>query len=486
MQARFRGTCPLLFGIRCRSPRSPPNVRPQPGALPGPGVTPEGYFLASCNCKCMELSLRNLLRSLLNIFSVGVTAFVLLVFLVGDWVGVYGTSVWGRVLWLSLLSSTQTFLAATWKLPGRLKRWIGWGRWILVGSTGAFLALAGVIALALSSVPGLFAGSFGAVILAGLILLADGLWMVYWISKHRVPLTNSIALDDTPTLTSSQRKRKGWPLHPKNFAIIMAVVFFASLLLISFAASGLPQPPSWFVTITAILGVLGGSCFAAWLSMSIYEFITREGQDSKHAREFAVDLVKTLYGPLYDELMRTRDRLVLNYELLGFDHLQSLHWRYLRLLVPSSLIDAAKGLEAMAEEYGKVFRNANQTLNRRGAEIVNSFVEKREGSFNIEMFSGNKDALAGGEWRAVLGTGDSGMKSNYDRLVEAVAKAVASGDAIGEARNRFMDEFAEGMRGEPLGGRIVEFRASLCALILDVVGMVEPLIQTPYLGGRSL
>ena len=132
------------------------------------------------------------MRSLLNFVSIVVTAFVLLVFLVGDWIAVYGADVWARVLWLVLLSSTQTFLAATWKLPGRLERWIGWGRWTLVGFTGVFLALAGVVALALSFVPGLFVGSLGIAIFAGLVLLADGAWMLYWTAKHRAPIMESV------------------------------------------------------------------------------------------------------------------------------------------------------------------------------------------------------------------------------------------------------------------------------------------------------
>ncbi len=278
---------------------------------------------------------------------------------------------------------------------------------------------------------------------------------------------------------------KGWKLwlvHPKNSAMFLAAVFFFVLLLVSVAASGLSQPPSWLLTVTAILSVLGGSCFAASLSMRIYEFITKQGQEDKYNRDFAVDLVKTLYGPLYDELMKARDRLTLNYDLLGLDQLQSLHWKYLRLLVPGALIDSAEALEAMVAEYSKVFQDADGTLNKKGAQIARSFAGERGETFDVQLFSGNKDTLSGGEWRAVLGTGDSGMKANFDRLADAVSKAVSSGKANGAITRKFMDEFIEGIKSEPLAGRIVELRDSLCASISDVVAKLKPLIQTPYLG----
>jgi hypothetical protein len=138
-----------------------------------------------------------LLRSLLNVLSFVVTAFVVLVFLVGDWIAVYGADVWMRVVWLVLLSSTQTFLAATWKKPDRLKRLVGWVRLTGVGFTGVVLALAGVVGLAYSYVWGLYAGPFAAVVLAGLILLTEGLWMLYWVSRHRAPIMDAEAAPKT-------------------------------------------------------------------------------------------------------------------------------------------------------------------------------------------------------------------------------------------------------------------------------------------------
>ena len=272
----------------------------------------------------------------------------------------------------------------------------------------------------------------------------------------------------------------GWPLHPKNFAMIMAVVFFAILIALVVCESGLPQPPSWYLTGTAILSVLGGSCFTAWLSMSIYEFITKQEQERRHKREFDVDLVKTLYGPLYDELMRVRDRLLDNFDFLGLDQLHALHFRYLRLLVPVTLIERGKGLEALAAEYRTVFASADQTLNRRGAEIAKSFTEERGGILNMVPISGNVDALAGGEWRAVLGTADSGPKSMFDRLAAAVNGAAAPGKE--PVTREFMDQFIEGIKNEPIARRIVEIRDSLRKLILEVIAELGPLIQTPYLG----
>jgi len=133
-----------------------------------------------------------------------------------------------------------------------------------------------------------------------------------------------------------------------------------------------------------------------------------------------------------------------------------------------------------------VFKDANDTLNRKGAQIAPSFAAERGGTFDVQLFSGNKDSLAGGEWRAVLGTGESSMKANFDRLADAVSKAVSSeGKTDSEVTRKFMDEFIEGIKSEPLAGRIVEFRDSLCNSISDVVATLERLIQTPYLGKIS-
>ncbi len=133
--------------------------------------------------------MRPVLRTLLDLISVGVTAFIVLVFLVGDWTAVYGADLPSRVLWVVLLSSSQTFLHATFKMPGRWERAIGWGKWILVGFTGVFLLLAGILAIALLAfIPGLFVGAFAIVAFVGVILTGEGLWMLWWLSKHRRPI----------------------------------------------------------------------------------------------------------------------------------------------------------------------------------------------------------------------------------------------------------------------------------------------------------
>ena len=77
------------------------------------------------------------------------------------------------------------------------------------------------------------------------------------------------------------------------------------------------------------------------------------------------------------------------------------------------------------------------------------------------------------------------MKANFDRLADAVSKAVSSGKADWDATRKFMDEFSEGIKSELLAGRIVELRDSLCDSISDVLAKLEPLIQTPYLGKVS-
>src|SRR2546422_11063703 len=121
--------------------------------------------------------------------------------------------------------------------------------------------------------------------------------------------------------------------------------------------------------------------------------------------------------------MRVRDRLLDNFDFLGLDQLHALHFRYLRLLVPVTLIERGKGLEALAAEYRMVFASADQTLNRRGAEIAKSFTEERGGMLNIVPISGNVDALAGGEGRRGMGNSGSGPKSGVVPVAAALKRA---------------------------------------------------------------
>src|SRR3989442_14337039 len=74
------------------------------------------------------------------------------------------------------------------------------------------------------------------------------------------------------------RMSDGWPFHPKNFAMIMAVVFFAILIALVVCDSGLPQPPSWYLTGTPILAVPARPLFTPWPSLSTYQFITQKEQ----------------------------------------------------------------------------------------------------------------------------------------------------------------------------------------------------------------
>src|SRR3989442_12603900 len=104
-----------------------------------PGIAPKGIIGRFGNRRSMKLTFRNVL----NFISIVVTAFLVLIFLVGDWVQTYGTDLWMRVLWVVLLISLQTFLQATWKPSPRWERWIGWDKRILVVLAGLFLALAG-------------------------------------------------------------------------------------------------------------------------------------------------------------------------------------------------------------------------------------------------------------------------------------------------------------------------------------------------------
>ncbi len=129
------------------------------------------------------------LLRLLNLISIAVTAFVVLVFLVGDWVEVYGSNLATRVLWVVLLSSTETFLAVTWKPSGRLALGIGVVKYLLVAISGLILLVSGLIAFALVTViPGLFVGTVGIAVFVGALLVAQGSWMLVWAWRHPGPI----------------------------------------------------------------------------------------------------------------------------------------------------------------------------------------------------------------------------------------------------------------------------------------------------------
>src|SRR3989442_11239621 len=103
-----------------------------------------------------------------------------------------------------------------------------------------------------------------------------------------------------------------------------------------------------------------------------------------------------------------------------------------------------------------VFASADQTLNRRGAEIAKSFTEERGGMLNIVPISGNVDALAGGEWRAVLGTADFGPKSGVDRVAAAVNGSVAPGKK--PLTQGFMGQFIQDIKNETIARSIIQNR----------------------------
>ncbi len=130
-------------------------------------------------------------RWLLNLVSISVTGFVVVVFLVGDWSSVYGNDVWMKALWVGLLFSTQTFLGATWKPSGRVGLGIGLTKWALVWLAGLFFLVTGLMAfLLLVMFPVLFIASWTWPIemLVGFIFVAQGGHMLLWATIHRGPV----------------------------------------------------------------------------------------------------------------------------------------------------------------------------------------------------------------------------------------------------------------------------------------------------------
>ncbi len=265
----------------------------------------------------------------------------------------------------------------------------------------------------------------------------------------------------------------------------MAIVFFGLLVVTSYIESGLPAQPAWYLTVTAILGVLGGSCFTAWLSMSIYEFISNQGQERGYKREFDVDLTKNLYGPLYDELMIARIGITYNFELRELPQLDSLKWKYLRLLVPESLLDKRERLTSLAASYRQSFGRTGYALDVRGAQLATAFVERLGGSMNVESFSGQKDRLQGGEWRAALGS--ESLEANLDRLCGAVGSATkpASQNEASQLAGEFKRDFTDAIKSDPAAVALIGLRGELDALASEVITQLKPLIQTPYLGEQA-
>src|SRR3990172_2378050 len=101
-----------------------------------------------------------------------------------------------------------------------------------------------------------------------------------------------------------------WPFHPKYLGLAFAVLFFTvavGLVYVEMGAAPLDVP--FWSAVRTLLAILGGSGFTAWLSMSIYEYVTERGQERSWRRQFALDLVKEIYGPMHDEIMRYLDRV---------------------------------------------------------------------------------------------------------------------------------------------------------------------------------
>jgi hypothetical protein len=153
----------------------------------------------------MKLTVRNLL----NFISILVTAFLVVIFLVGDWVQVYGADLWMRVLWVVLLISLQTFLRATWEPPLRWERWIGWGKWMLVLLAGLFLAAAGGFGVvATPFVTGISVEAHVALVAVGFLLAAQGIRMFAWSQSHRGPIIDSEAGRGGKKIPSTERQEQ--------------------------------------------------------------------------------------------------------------------------------------------------------------------------------------------------------------------------------------------------------------------------------------
>ncbi len=268
--------------------------------------------------------------------------------------------------------------------------------------------------------------------------------------------------------------RSWWPFHPKYVGLIIAVIFLLALFLTFLYEPLAVGDPGFLVTLRTFLAVFGGSGFTAWLSMTIYEYITRRTQRAGWKHQFDVDKVREVYGPVYNEMRRNLELLTVHFSNVkwGQSH-QALQLQYLSLLVPDHLIELGKDFEHLAGEYNRLHDEAVGRLNNRVRSLANSYLDDIGGP------SSSIKSLSGSESKYLLGGTHPDLTRNFRQFLSDVVD-ICEKSRVEIDVNEFEVWLQSQIRAEPDGVRLLQKHRKLLGLVKETIAILEPAIKAPY------
>lgn len=264
-----------------------------------------------------------------------------------------------------------------------------------------------------------------------------------------------------------------WPFHPKYLGLGFAVVFFAlavGLVLVETRAPPLDAP--FWSAVRTLLAVLGGSGFTAWLSMTIYEYVSERGQERNWRRQFALDLVKEIYGPMHDEIVRYRNRLKEHITSFKWDAASFVRSKYLALMVSESTTQKAEQLSRLTGEYNRTFEPTYRALQSVVVETTREFLMRVGG---VEQ----ADLTTGAEARYILGATAPGYREGYDRFMRAVA-AILEKRGISTDLGEFEKTLRENVLKRPEATALLELLKKIDESGQALLDEIRPRIRSPY------
>ena len=269
--------------------------------------------------------------------------------------------------------------------------------------------------------------------------------------------------------------KSGWPFHPKYVGAIIAVIFLSALLLTFVYEQTLAVVDTGsFVALRTFLAVFGGSGFTAWLSMTIYEYITRRTQRAGWKHQFDVDKVREVYGPVYNEMRRNLELLTVHFSNVKWGRSHAVfQLQYLSLLVPDHLIRLEKDFEGLADEYNRLHDETVGKLNNRVRSLANSYLADIGGP------SDSIKSLSGSESRYLLGGTHPDHTRNFRRFLSDVV-GICEKNQVEIDVNELEVWLKSQIRGEPEGVTLLQKHKKLLGLVKEMIVVLEPAIKAPY------
>ncbi len=263
-------------------------------------------------------------------------------------------------------------------------------------------------------------------------------------------------------------------LHPKDKGLIFAVVFFGALMSTVLFEQLRPDQGLFLSTLRTLFAFLGGSGFTAWLSMTIYEYITRENQKREWSRQFRVELVKDIYGPVFDEMKRNLEIVREQFQKARWRVGRVLQRRYLSLLVPDSLIEMATRLEAEAWEYNEFYDRERGRLDELIRLSANEYIEGIGGPPNAIT------GTTGVEARCLLGGTQQGLRKSYREGFLRSFGEVCEESKLDPPIAEFEAHLQAALSGDPGAQELRSRRKRVMNLAGDILALIEPMIEAPY------